>query len=449
MALQDHSIRTSQSQQTLFTQQLVRNVSLLSCNIDQLRKVVLKEIENNPALEIIEELDHESLEKIEYDKYTGYDASKHSEFIESLLTYPETLNEYLLKQFRLEVDDPIDIKIGTRIIENLDEEGFLKDDVFKLCMIDNVTKERVTSVQRYIQSLDPVGCATKDSKESVKVQLSFLDAPPEILKRMETYFSLMFDERFKKDDNAKATRQKRQREKEILENLHDESLRIYLHGISPYPGLLYNQYYSQNSKEDYIIPDAVVEMDEEEIKVKINNDIIPVIGISERIVKTSKEKDKDMRMFSTSLLHSAQSFIAGLQYRATAVKRVVLYIVQYQRAFLMSLQDSPQALTRKQVAKDLQINESTVSRIVSEKYIQTPKGIFPLRYFLSHGIGTSNISVQEVLKAIEDILQQYSYNKKPTDEELVALLAQKNIILARRTVAKYRKKVEEHKKEHE
>lgn len=419
-------------QKITFTQQLAKNISLLAHNVSQLRHDVLLEVTENPALEIKEEPDHDSIEAIQYDKYSGDDANKHFEFIESLLISPETLHEYLIKQLHLNTDNELEILIGERIIANIDEHGFYTTNPEVLCNdIPDATMQLIEKATHTIQSFDPIGCATQNTTHSINVQIEHLDIPTEEKKQLHDYIHIMLEE-YENNSNKKKQN----------ENLSTASaINNYLHMITPYPGLAYNPNFTPK-QEAYIIPDATILISENnEIEVHINNDIIPIIDIKKDIEELTKSENKQDALFANKCIQAAQSFLTGLKYRTSSLEKVISFIAHTHFNFFTEKEKDIKPLTRKDIASALALNESTVSRIVTGKYIQTPCGIFEIKHFLSHSIGSPDISMQKVENAIQSIITQYS-EKRPSDEKIKELLAEKGIYIARRTVAKYRKKLE-------
>ena len=420
-------------QKVTFTQQLAKNLQLLAHTAVQLRSDILQEVKENPALEIKEEPDHESLEAIKNKKNSGDDANKRFEFVESLLVSPKTLIEYLLDQLHLELDNDTHIAIGERIIENLNENGFYKEDPFLLCKdIEGATPDNIKYVLSSIQTFDPIGCATAGIGDSLHIQLQQLDINAEHEKSLHECISLIehVDAKTEKDIEQK-----------LEKYMNDPELQHYFHAITPYPGLSYNRHYDTR-QEAYIVPDAVISLDKDnKVQVAVNNDIIPILDIDPTIEDISHGDDKDAARVANSFIQNARSFITGLQYRSSTLEKITAFIAQHQFSFIVGKQEYPNPLTRKQIAQELQLNESTVSRVISGKYIQTPKGILEMRYFISQSVGKKNISIHKIIHAIENILKQY-LDQSLTDNTIKEMLEKENIIIARRTVAKYRKMIE-------
>ncbi len=425
--------RQGQTQQITFTQQLARNVVLLSQTVTELRNDVLREVTENPALEIQEDPNYESIEAIQYEKYSGDDANQRFEFIESLLVSPKTLAEYLLQQLNLEIDDELELTIGERIIANLNEQGFYTSAPQELCSdIEHASDEIIQKVLRVIQMCDPIGCATSGVMESLTVQIEHLEIPEQHKTALNKCMALIAG------DTPNATEKK-----ELAQYLARDDLKHYFHQITPYPGLAYNSHFTSQS-EMYIIPDALILIsDEGSVEVRVNNDIIPILDIKQDIQEIANSDDKSIADFANQCVQAAQLFITGLEYRRYSLEKVVAFIAHTQLDFFTEKQEYLHPLTRKEIATALDLNESTISRVVTGKYIQTPRGIFEIKHFLSHSVGATDASTDKIQKAIQKILSQFS-DKRPSDEKIAELLSEQGISIARRTVAKYRKKLEEY-----
>lgn len=421
--------RQGHVQKITFTQQLARNVSLLSQTVTELRTDVLREVTENPALEIKDDPNCESIETIQREKYSGDDAKKRFQLMEGLLVSPETLNEYLLQQLHLEVDDERERMIGERIIETLDEYGFYTSSPQGICSdIQGATKEAIEKVTHIIQRCDPIGCATSGVTDSLTVQVEQLEIPEEHKTLLNTCISLIAD-------SAKNSTLKKQ----LDHYLTRDKIKHYFHQITPYPGLAYNPHFTSQS-EIYIVPDGVIFITNEgAVQVRVNNDIIPIIDIKQDVREIANSEDKTIADFANQCIQSAQLFITGLKYRHHSLEKVVAFIAHAQFDFFTGKQTYLHPLTRKEIASALDLNESTISRIVTDKYIQTPRGIFEMKHFLSHSFGSADTSVDKIEKAIQKIISQCS-EKRPSDKKIAEILSAQGIRIARRTVAKYRKK---------
>ncbi len=423
--------RQNQFQKTTFTQQLAKNVALLSQTVAELRNNVLREVTENPALEIKNDPNYESIETIQREKYLGNDANKRFQLIESRLVSPTTLHDYLLKQLHLEIDDERERAIGAKIIENLDEYGFYSSAPQEICSdIPDVTKEAVDKITHIIQGCDPIGCATAGVMDSLDIQVEHLEISEPHKALLHECISLIAD-------SAKDTTIGKQ----LSRYLAQDEIKHYFHQITPYPGLAYNPHFTSKS-ERYIIPDGVIViLDDGSVQVRINNDIIPIIDIKQDVQEIANGEDKTIADFANQCIQDAQLFMTGLKYRHYSLEKVVTFIAHTQLDFFTEKQEYLHPLTRKTIASALDFNESTISRIVTDKYIQTPRGIFEIKHFLSHSLGSANTSVDEIEKAIQKIISQFP-EKRPSDEKIAEILALQGIKIARRTVAKYRKESE-------
>lgn len=431
-------------QKLTFTQQLAQNIALLSCPVMQLRHEVLSAVTENPALEIREEPDHESIEALQdKERFSRSASNGNPDLIENLLASPQTLREYLLRQLHLNLDDDTRIEIGERIIESLDEHGFLTESAQQLCSgIEGASEKIISQVVSLIQTFDPPGCACANAAQSLAAQIDQLDIGEKEKASLCQCVSLM-------EDAPKNDEERLAAEKRIASYTASADIQKYLYALTPYPGLAYNPNITP-APEAYIVPDAVIVEDAGELRVRINTDIVPVVDINEDMQKAAHSEDKQVASFASRLVNSAQSFITGLQYRSSSLEKVALFIARAQAQFFTGAQEYPNPLTRKDIAEALELNESTVSRVVSGKYIQTPRGIFEMKRLFSHSVGSIDVSAAQVEQDIRAILADHEQSEKTagkkkslSDEKIAGLLAKRGIFIARRTVAKYRKKIED------
>ncbi len=429
----------SLSQKLRFSPVMVRSLSLLNHPLIDLRDEILKEIKDNPALEIESEPSLDSIEKLDFEKYHGpldknQSGAGKQEAIENLLESPQTLSDYLVWQLHMEQRlSDVDLEIGERIIENLDDKGFFIDEPFSLCEdIRGSTSERVEQVLAIIRRLDPAGCAVWNENESIMVQAELLDIDAESKKNILTYCQLLLSADVDDPEDLKR----------IDQCTKDEKMKKILNAINPYPGYVYRRKGS-NVTHNYIYPDILLSVRGDTIQVEVNSTILPVLVVDKEF-KNFAEKNKALpeKEVTDHMIQRAERFIESIRYRENSLEKIAEYIARTYADFLLSKVETIQPLFQKDVAKDLHLHESTISRIVSHKHVQTPRGLLSLRYFFSQREDVIQARSKQLAKSILEIIKEHSSKKHLSDRIIASKLEERGLKIARRTVAKYRKMVE-------
>jgi RNA polymerase sigma-54 factor len=432
-----------QQQQLRMNPQLLQSIKLMELPIVDLRERIMQELERNPALEIIEDKSIVPIsnrkEKYaeEFSKYTrrngGEQASEeHRRFIEGVLTRPETLQEHLLRQLHLEPVDSELHNIAGTLIQNLNDDGFHKE---KPETLFPVPQPRLNEAMELVRGLEPAGTCTNDYRESLKAQVALSpNAPAEILIKIDKILdNLELLEREKFCALAKKT------------GMSEEEARIvsnFLKTLSPFPG---RAFASAFTEVRYVIPDIRVIRDRDELSISLNDEVFPVLGINGSFEKFGKSSDSAARDFARENIKEARLFINHLSQRNKTLIRVATAILEFQRSFFVNGPKYLAPLTLGDIARELDVHETTVSRTANGKYMQTEWGIYEIRYFFTNSIsgagsGGSQFSKESVKEIIKEIIEVE--NRLLSDQEISALLHQKGIALARRTVAKYRKELD-------
>jgi RNA polymerase sigma-54 factor len=416
-----------------------------------LREKIEEELDRNPALEVLEDrsvlsLDaaYESPQKDEYDYFeassdSGFvkkggdeETQERYKFLEGALSRPETLQEHLLWQFRLEpVEDELR-PIGELLIRNLDEDGFHKEPVALL--FKNEDPALIAKAMAIIRSLDPAGSCTADYRESLRVQAELLPhAPPGMLE------ALAYLEQLERGKFAEVARKLGRSEEEIL--LCFEQIKE----LSPFPG---RQFAADTTR--YVVPDIQVIKKEGEFVLALNDEEIPVLGINPFFMKVAahpgeKRDGKGARDFVKENIKEARWFIQSINERNHTLLRISKAIVEFQRPFFMNGPRHIAPLTMRDIAQELGMVESTISRAARGKYMQTEWGIFEIRHFFTNSIsgsgsGGSHFSKEGVKEIIKELIS--TEERHLSDKEITELLSEEGISLARRTVTKYRNELD-------
>ena len=352
---------------------------------------------------------------------------------ERYLSSPETLTEHLQWQVSLSRLTDAEQSIAEVIIGNLREDGYLT------CTVEDIahqTGQELPDAERIlaiVQTMDPVGVATRDLKECLRVQLQAYHPEEKVALRIVEE-ALPFIERDKPAQLAARV--------EATVDQVEEALRI-IRNLDPKPGLRYN-----NPVNPTVIPDVVVEKDGEEYRVLLNEDGMPHLRISSTYrtmaEEGSPEAGQEALTYLREKVRSAMWFLKSIEERQRTIFKVAREIVDFQRDFLDKGPSYMKPLILRDVAERVGVHESTVSRVVSNKYMQTPRGVLPMKYFFATGIGTldgNDVSSMKVKERLKSMVDGEDPKRPLSDQRLADLLKREGILLARRTVAKYREEL--------
>ena len=439
-------------QKLSLSRNMLLSLELIQMPLLDLKDKIEKEMLENPALEIIENKKGEEQSFDDFKENSSRDddgivnlsglgesrgslgvsaADSKRQFLEGTISYDVTLYDHLAWQLNCQDLTKEQKEIGIEIISLIDADGFLKtklEDVFSGNEL-SVAK----CVLEIIQLLDPPGVAMYGVKEALLFQVESMKNAEvnkiayEILK---DHFNLMINRK----DNLIAKKMKI----DIEEVKHALG---FLSPFNPYPGREFS-----SNKVRYIIPDAFVYKKDNSLVVEMNEDVLPVLTISKNITKIAKDskgnkKLAEQRKYVTNKVYEANQLIKMVDYRNASLLKLILILVDAQNDFFMKGPKYLKPLTMKTVAEIIDLSESTISRLSSSKYVQTGWGIHEIKYFFSNSIridkGIQEKSAEGVRAIIKEIFSQES-NKKISDQEIVKMLQNKGIKIARRTVAKYR-----------
>ncbi len=441
-------------QRQTISPRMLQSIRILALPVAELTEAIQQEIEANPALEIVEDRSEDSLENLNEERtdsdtgdpddleendgeysdsgYTSYDGDEDSQrkFLEGAIALPETLQEHLLNQLHLLNIPAEQQEIGERLIQNLDDNGFNIVPPKELC--PSVPEETLNEVLAIVQALDPVGTCTANYQESLLVQASLdPEAPEEAKLILRDHFQEL--EKGKHAEIKRALGLREPRYTAVIE---------YIKKLSPFPGRAFS-----SEQTRYVVPDLAIRVEDNEFVIELNDELIPVLGVNPFFadVATRNDQEKDTVAFAKRNVERARFFIGSIQQRNATLLKVAKSIVKHQKRFFLEGPAAMQPLSLKEVADDIGVHETTVSRVVNGKYVQTDWGIFELRRFFTTAVpssaSTGPQSKESVKEAIRSILEQHALstgNSKLSDREVAEMLAQRGIHIARRTVAKYR-----------
>jgi RNA polymerase sigma-54 factor len=471
MAL-EQKLHLKLSQKLIMTPSLQQAIKLLQLSKLELQEVLNQELLENPLLEEsaeetkqeeaetesqetkneqadeakkVEEQDKDkekdSFDEIDYDAYFqdyieyGYNprgmGEEHEEFpIENTLTRPPNLTDHLTWQLSMSDASPTVKEIGAFIIGNIDEDGYLRATNEEIASSGNFEMQDVESAVSAIQSLDPIGVGARDLRECLLLQLQFLEVDvPFVEEIVRDHWDEFMQRKFVQISKALGIEMK------TLEGI----VEVIKH-LDPKPGRKYS-----NERAIYVEPDVYIHKVGDEYVIVLNEDGMPKLRIngSYRAMLNSMDSKSDGETvnYIKDKIRSAVWLIKSLDQRQRTIYKVAESIVKHQREFLERGIDYLRPLVLRDVADDIQMHESTVSRVVSNKYMHTPRGLFLMKYFFHSGIDSDtgeDISSLTVKKKIQSFIEGEDPRKPLSDSKIMKILNDEGINIARRTVAKYR-----------
>ena len=350
--------------------------------------------------------------------------------IENTIRQKTSLREYLVWQLNLSAEDDRDRYIGTIIIGNIDDDGYMRSSTEEIAQSVNVTADDVEKVLGFIQSFDPSGVGARDIKECLSLQIKNKGPASSLAALLIDRFLDVLEEknfqRISKEVNAPV--------KDIV-----EAVKI-IKELNPNPGNKYSP-----TEIQYVTPDVVVVKAADDYQVMLNDEGIPRLKVSPYYQEILKNKNKnEAKEYVEEKFRSAVWFIKSIEQRRQTIYKVAKSIVRFQREFLDKGLTHLKPLVLRDVAEDIGMHESTVSRVTTNKYIYTPQGMFELKFFFHSGINLSNGDIMSSVR-VKDMIKEAVGGElavKPfTDQQLVEVLKNKGINIARRTVTKYRKEL--------
>ena len=455
-------LQTRLSQRLILTPSLQQAIKLLPLTTLELAEVLEQEVTENPLLEEVPaqetaaedavaeepapepERTEDPLKDIEVEKFFEDYFEDYAERrsrptevpemppIENTLTESTDLYDHLLWQLRMTASDEITMEIGDAIIQNLDEDGMLRVSLEEIANLGPYPMPEVEKALAVVQALDPPGVATRTLTECLRIQLRVLGlegSPADLMVRdhMKELQSHQYGE---------IGRQMGLSPEEVGHHLE-----IIRH-LDPKPG---NRYSPDRSA--YVLPDVFVVKEGEEYKFVLNDDGLPKLRISptyRRMLEDKSSGTEETRAYVKDKLRSALWLLKSVDQRQRTIYRVAESIVRHQRAFLDHGVSHLRPLVLRDVASDIGMHESTVSRVVANKYIHTPRGVCAMRFFFHSGITSTMgeaVSSVTIKERIRKMIGEEDGTRPLSDSRIAEILEAEGLPLARRTVAKYREEL--------
>ncbi|MFC1884298.1 RNA polymerase factor sigma-54 [Thermodesulfobacteriota bacterium] len=463
------------SQQLIMTPQLQQAIKLLQLSRMELLDTIYQEMEENPVLEEQQTTaDNEDEGQEDFKDETGeagdssetgeefsedftevtvsentredvdwenYLSEYNSSWAETSYEYKEApsfdnitssktnLNSHLMWQLGLSNLSDEQRNIGEQIIGNIDEDGYLDIPIDELCGIVGASREEVLKTLEYIQNFDPVGVGARDARESLLIQARFQgQAGTHVEKIISDHLGNLENKKY--DIIAKTLSISIPEVQEAVATIQC---------LEPKPGRLYTE-----DETVYIVPDIYVFKVGDEYQILLNDDGMPKLRVNayyKEVLGSKKELTENAKAYIQDKLRSAAWLIKSIHQRQRTIYKVTESIISHQKEFLKNGIAHLNPLVLRTVAEDIQMHESTVSRVTTNKYVHTPQGVFELKFFFNSsvsGVEGGAVASESVKEHIRKIIKSEKPAKPFSDQEIALMLKKLKINVARRTVAKYR-----------
>ncbi|HIF9070368.1 TPA: RNA polymerase factor sigma-54 [Photobacterium damselae] len=345
----------------------------------------------------------------------------------------ESLQDYLMWQVQLTPFSDTDLAIATAIIDAVDDQGYLScssQDILESLGDDEVELDEVEAVLKRIQQFDPLGVASRNLQECLLLQLATYAPETLWLNEAKMLLSQHID-LLGNRDFRQLMRETKLKEAELKEVMQ------LIHGLDPRPG---NRVVA--TETEYVVPDVSVFKDNGKWVVTINPDSVPRIKVNEQYAALSKQtRNSADSQFIKTHLQDAKWLIKSLESRNETLLKVARCIVEHQQDFFEYGEEAMKPMVLNDIALAVDMHESTISRVTTQKYMHTPRGIFELKYFFSSHVSTDSggeCSSTAIRALVKKLVAAENQSKPLSDSKIATLLAEQGIMVARRTIAKYR-----------
>ncbi|MFY9140844.1 MAG: RNA polymerase factor sigma-54 [Thermacetogeniaceae bacterium] len=450
-----YGMKLEQTQKLIMTPELRQAIMVLQLSSMDLAQYIENALLENPLLELSEEEAEEkpptdkkkddfTQEWCDYlaecgqidrsfDRAWAEQEEKEQYNLEHFVPQIPTLHEHLYLQLRLVLSEPEDMEIGEFLIGNINDRGYLNISLKDASLISGYGQHALERVLKMIQSLDPPGVGARDLKECLLIQLEQRgQRTPLIEKIVDCYLNDIANGNLLKIASSLGlTVQEVQQQADLIKSLDPIPGRNFLPGDNR-----------------YITPDVVVEKVNDEYVIIVNDVAVPRLKINRNyqlLINQKNNCDSGTVEFIQDKMKSALWLIRSIEQRRLTLYRVVQCIVDYQREFLDRGIKYLKPLNLKDIAEKADMHESTVSRAIANKYIQTPQGLFELKFFFTSGVENAAAGKMVATETIKQLIKEIVEGEDPyepySDQQICEMLTSKGINIARRTIAKYRKEI--------
>lgn len=458
----DYNLKLEQAQKLIITPELKLAITLLQYSALELQDHIQEELLNNPVLEVQETREEAKGEEAEtapeepaelsyadeipWDKYfrdmdldhafnktlNTKAQAEYPPLIENCACRAGTMQDDLLGQLRILPLTSRQYSTAAFLVGNLDQNGYLQGELEELAPVLGAEVEELEEALRLVQNLEPTGIGCRNLRECLLLQLQkTASLPPWAAEIIRSFLPAAADGRFSYIASRLGCGEDQVRE--AVE---------FIRTLNPKPGGIFGE----GEEPRYIIPDVIVEKVDDQYLVMGNDSSIPQLTISpfyRQIIK-SGGGDEQTASFVKGKIEKAVWLIRSIEQRRLTLFRVSQQIVNIQKPFLDEGLKKLKPLNLKEVALNVGVHESTVSRATANKYIQTPRGLFPMKFFFSSGLsgsGGDNHSPHSIKIHIRELIDAEESHKPLSDQRLTAVLQERGINISRRTVAKYREEI--------
>ncbi|MDS0526858.1 RNA polymerase factor sigma-54 [Clostridium sp. SHJSY1] len=446
----DYSYKLTQEQRLALTQEMQLSIKVLQMSANDLREYINNEYEENPVLEIKDEfisntnekstdLDkHDYKEMIKYLEFDNYGAQSYGSYDDeevspfNFISQKKSLKEYLHEQVMEIEEEDLKKEVADYIIENLDSRGYLEISISEIAKELNLSEKLIEEGLEIVQSLEPYGIGARNIKECLKNQLKYLGYNDEKLKIIvENYLEDLADNKYKNiASQLNISPREAQRYGDIIRKLEPKPSRGFYTG----------------EEVKYILPDAEIRKVQNEFLVIMNDKLVPnlsISGVYKEVI--NKNQGDDVNSYVKEKLDKALFLIKSIEQRRSTLYKVLEKIVEKQREYFEYGINYLKPMTLKDISKEIEMHESTVSRAIKEKYILTSYGTVKIKELFTTGVSSSKsedeIAVSNIKNRIKKLVDGEDKTKPFSDQYICDYLNRENINISRRTVAKYREEL--------
>ncbi len=452
-------LNLTQTQKLIMTPELRQAIQVLQYNNVELMEFINKQLEVNPFLEPVDrnsetiskeeqsielekseandskdEIDWkdviEKYDDISYKAYGNAVNSDDKQTFESYTSKKMSLKDHLMLQLGVSVKTQKEKRIGEFIIESLDRKGYLGCTLQDISLLLNEDVVEIERILRLIQTFDPIGIGARNLSECLMIQLKE--------KGIQDKNAFIVVEKYLEDVATNKIQK-------IAKELHITVKRVQnifdiIKMLEPKPA---RGFVVDSDNIRYIVPDVSIEKIGDEYIIIVNDSNLPLLTISDYYKSMINNlDDKEANKFLTDKLNSSMWLIKSIEQRRMTLYKVVESILKFQRKFFDEGNNALKPLVLKDVAEDIGVHESTVSRATNGKYVQTPRGIFELKYFFASSLGNEDngdiVSSTSVKTQIQVLIENENTKKPLSDQKIADMLGESGVNISRRTVAKYR-----------
>ncbi|SFB28146.1 RNA polymerase, sigma 54 subunit, RpoN/SigL [Clostridium frigidicarnis] len=442
----DFMLNLTQEQKLIMTQKMQLSIKLLQMSGIELQEYIDKELQENPVLEaknneeneestIQDRIDYKELIKyFEFDNYGSqslgnYDNDEVSPF--TFISNPTSLEEYLEQQIiELNENDYLEI-LCKYIIENIDARGYLPMSIEEMAKEISADVKDLQKALTIIQGLEPDGIGARDLRECLKIQLEKKEMKNEkIFKMVENHLQNIADNKYQViARDLKITPKEAQGYGDMIKTLEPKPSRGFYTG----------------EKVKYISPDAYIKKINDDYVIVMNESITPKLSINNLYKEIiNNENDKNAVDYVKNKMNGAMFLIKSVEQRKSTIYRVLEKIIEKQKDFLDNGMNYLKPMTLKEIADELEVHESTVSRAIRDKYVYIPRGTIRIKDFFTQGVTNvleEDVSVVNIKNEIKLLIDKEDKKKPLSDQVICDELNKKDMNISRRTVAKYREEI--------